>query len=166
MTVLEVGELDGDAQHAQRLLRHLGIGFLDLLHVLRRDVADALTVHHLGAEGKKHIGRALDVRLLDAVVLVDGGHQLSHAVEGHFVHAGIGGDELVMIVAARLGVGDESGLGRIADEPFRGFLGVVAQRHRTQESLEVFPVGSSVFVNGLETAIRQIIALYGHLIES
>ena len=161
----EIAALDCDAEDAERLLRHPGVGFSDLFDILPGDVAHLVSHHDLGAKRKEHVGGALDIRFPHAIVLVDGGHELAHAVEGDLVHAGIVGEELVIVIAAVLRIGDERGLGGIAAETFRGLFRVVAKRHRTQESLEIFPVGSAVFVHGSETAIRQIIAFYGHLIE-
>ena len=165
LAVLKRAVLHRDAEDAERLLRHTGVRLLDLLDVLFGHGTDFFAHHHFGAAREEHVGRALDVRLFHAVVLVDGGHELAHAVEGDFVHAGIFRGESVIVIAAVLRIGDERGLGGIAAETFRGLFRVVAKRHRAQESLEIFPVGSAVFVHGSETAIRKIIAFYGHLIE-
>ena len=163
--MLQRAELHRDAEDAERFLRHTGVRLLDLLDVLFGHGTDFFARHYRNAARQEHIRRALDVCLSHAVVLVDGGHELAHAVEGDFVHAGIFRGESVIVIAAVLRIGDERGLGGIAAETFRGLFRVVAKCHRAQERPEVLPVRRTLFVDRLKSAIRQIIAFYGHLIE-
>ena len=164
--MVEPVRLDRDAKHTQSLFRHLGIGFLDCGDVLFGDVAHGVAVHYAGAKRQQHIGRALDVRFPLAAVLVDGGHKFAHAVKGHFVHADVILSESVEVVAAVFRVRDERGFGRVAGEPLGSLFRVVAERHSAHEHIEISARRRPLFVHRFETAIGQIIALYGHLIES
>ena len=161
----EIAALDCDAEDAERFLRHTGVRLFDLLDVLFGHGTDFFARHYRNAARQEHIRRALDVCLSHAVVLVDGGHELAHAVEGDFVHSGILRGELAVVAAAVLGILHERGLGGIARKPLGRLFGVVAKRHRAQERPEVLPVRRTLFVDRLKSAIRQIIAFYGHLIE-
>ena len=158
--------LDGDREHAEGVGRHAAVGVFYVLTVGVFERADLAAVEYAGALADEDIGRALDIRRAHALVLVDGGHELTRTVERTLVHTGIFGGQRVEIQPALPRERDQCGLGGIAGQSFGGADGVVAERHGSQEHAEIFALRSLLVRNFAVAGGGEIVALDRHLVES